>query len=241
MKSIIAIIIWLWTGLAAQEGPVASSWLLPVRTTDRQNWQRVGLTDIGKFGELRKARPSIPAHLHTGVDIMRPAPERDGEPVFPAAEGRVISIRDDGPFAQIIVAHVLTNGQKIWTVYEHVSGIVVNVGSIVKPSIPMARFMNRDELNRHGWQFNHIHFEILKRPPRPIHPDPQRPYRFFSTYSLECITPADLNRMYYQPGIFLRQQWQNNAHGSTATTKKYPHDMTIEKGGIVAPLAFLCP
>ncbi len=211
MKSSIIIILGFWTTFTtAQDCPLASSWFLPVRTNHRQSWETIRLTDIGAFGEMRKARPSVPAHLHTGVDIMRPAPEKDNELVFPAAIGRVISVRNDGPFAQIIVAHVLTNGQKIWTAYEHVSGIIVNVGSTVNPSIPMARFMNRDELNRHGWQFNHIHFEILNRPPKPAKPGSRQPEHFYSTFNLDCFTSEDLDQTYYHPGKFLRQQWQSN-------------------------------
>jgi hypothetical protein len=47
-------------------------WLLPIAAADRKTWHGVKLTRIGLFGLERKARPGIPAHLHTGTDIKRP-------------------------------------------------------------------------------------------------------------------------------------------------------------------------
>ena len=78
-------------------------WHLPIRTNNRQSLENVELTRIGKFGLMRAARPGIPAHHHTGTDFKRPSDNYVDEPIFPAAKGTVVSLRDDGPYAQIII------------------------------------------------------------------------------------------------------------------------------------------
>jgi len=188
--------------LAAGPGDRASDLLLPVGAPDRASGRSVVLTDIGAFGAPRKPRPTVPAHLHTGVDICRPHPNYDGEPVYPVARGVVISKRTDGPYAQLIIAHEIA-GEKFWSVYEHIAGITADDSSEVDPMVPIARFMNRDELRRYGWQFNHVHLEILKVKPFPLAPDPRRPERKFSSYTLLCHTAADLERYFHDPLRFL--------------------------------------
>ena len=179
----------------------------PVRTPDRFSPEQISLTSIGGFGLVRKARKSVPSHLHTGIDIRRPSPNYLDEPVYPIADGRVISRRDDGPFAQLILEHEI-GGVKFWTLYEHLSGIIVEVNSVVGPEKPVGRFMNRDELNRYGWQFDHVHFEVLRVPPMPLRPGAATPTRFYSSYSLLCFTPAELAKYFYDPIEFLSGRWK---------------------------------
>jgi murein DD-endopeptidase MepM/ murein hydrolase activator NlpD len=185
----------------------STGWLLPVSSTDRKAWQSVQLTRIGMFGLQRKARPGIPAHLHTGIDIKRPGQNWHAAPIYPVFEGKVISIRDDGPFAQIIIVHKMPGGGSVWTVYEHIAGITVSLDDIVSAHVPIARFMNKSELNNFGRQFNHLHLEILKHPPRLLEPTAQTPYRRYGTYSLECHTETELDRYYYNPIEFLKARW----------------------------------
>ena len=176
--------------------------LLPVATHDRHVINGLEITGIGAFGLKRKARPGIPAHYHTGIDIRRPENNYTDEPVFPIAPGIVISKRTDGPFAQLIIEH--DQGQKkYWTVYEHIAGIKVKVMQYVNPDQPIARFMNREELDRYGWQFDHFHFEVLKVPPLRLKPGNKNPDRHFTPYTLVCYTPEDLDRYYYDPVNFL--------------------------------------
>jgi murein DD-endopeptidase MepM/ murein hydrolase activator NlpD len=188
----------------------SADWLLPIAAENRATWASVQLTHIGSYGLTRKARPTVPVHLHTGVDIKRPNQNYEDDPIFPVTSGTVISMRDDGPFAQIILEHRLPHGDPVWTVYEHIAGITVTVGDIVSPHEPIARFMNRQELDRYGWQFNHVHFEVLKVRPRSLKPTEKTPLRFFCTYSLECYTESDLEYYYYDPIAFLEVRWQEN-------------------------------
>ena len=182
-------------------------WFVPINANNRQSFDQINLTSIGHYGVMRNARPNIPAHLHTGIDIMRPGTRYDFEPIYSVTIGRVISIRDDGPFAQIIIEHTLDNSELIWTVYEHVAGIEVYLGQIVDPFFPIARFMNQEELNKYGWQFDHFHLEILRIKPRPLSPDEKKPFHYYGTYCLVCYNELELKERYYNPHEFFLSKW----------------------------------
>lgn len=184
-----------------------SDYYLPIGTANRQSVEEIELTAIGAFGVVRKARPHIPAHLHTGVDLKRPSDNYMNEPVYPCAEGRVISIREEGPFSQIIIEH--TDGAVFWSVYEHAVEIDVALNDVVGPCDRIARFMNTDELDRYGWHFDHLHFEILKVSPPLIGIDAKNPYRRFGTYSLCCYGTETLHGFYYNPISFLQKEFEN--------------------------------
>lgn len=185
-------------------------WYLPINTENRKSLENVRLTKIGIFGLIRAARPGIPAHLHTGTDFKRPSNNYINEPIFPAAKGKVISLRDDGPYAQIIIQHSLPDSTSIWTVYEHIAGIQVQLHESIDPFRPIARFMTRDELNKYGWQFDHVHFEVLKVKPKPRIPDKKRPSLYYGTFCLICYDQAILDEKYYSPLEFFNLKWANN-------------------------------
>jgi len=175
---------------------------LPIHVYNRFDVNNVELTQIGSFGEIRKPRPNIPKHLHTGIDIKRPNKNYQNEPIFPIYDGIVISVRDDGAFAQIIIEHEF-EGTAFWSVYEHIAGIKIGLGDNVNPNKPIARFMNTTELNKYGWQFDHVHLEILKIEPLPLKPSQKLPNRYFTTYWLSCFNVSDLEKYYYDPLKFL--------------------------------------
>ena len=175
--------------------------LIPILLGDRQDISNIHLTEIGKFGLLRKARNNIPEHYHTGIDIKRPSHNYESEPIFPVAMGIVISKRTDGPYANLIIEHEI-KGLKIWTLYEHISGIQVKVDDSVDSTTRIARFMNKDELNRYGWQFDHFHLEIIKIRPQRTNPTKENPERFYNSYSLVCYSINDLQKYYFDPISF---------------------------------------
>lgn len=171
---------------------------IPIGPEDRKDISKIHLTKIGQFGLTRKARPAVAAHYHTGIDIKRQGTNYESEPVFPIAKGIVISKRTDGPYANLIIEHEI-NGIKLWSLYEHISGIKVNVAEAVDPATPIARFMNKAELDRFGWQFDHFHFELIKIKPIKTKPTAKNPERFFNSYSLVCYSINDLNKYYFDP------------------------------------------
>lgn len=177
---------------------------LPIEIPNHKDLSKVKLSEIGNFGLLRKPRLNVPAHFHTGIDIKRPNKNYSNEPIFPIALGKVISIRKDGPYANIIIEHDFDN-MKFWSLYEHISGIKVKMNDIVNPNKAIARFMNTEESNKNGWQFDHFHLEILKVKPIPLKPIEGYPERFFKSYSLVCYTEDDLNKYYYNPLEFFQK------------------------------------
>ena len=197
IKPLLLIILFL--------GSVESvDYKLPVRTINRSLPTSLGLTRIGAFGLFRKERPAVAAHYHTGIDIERPTSNYQDEPIFPISEGIVISKRQDGPFAQLIIEH--PGDSNLWTVYEHIAGITVGLYGHVSPYKPIARFMNKDELDKFGWQFDHLHFEILKIRPIKMIPDKSTPQRHFTSYTLVCYSQDELNKYFYSPFEFFEEQ-----------------------------------
>ena len=182
-----------------------SPFFLPVNNNNRKKITEIQLTEIGKFGLIRKARKKVPSHIHTGIDIKRPYPNYINEPIFGISKGKVISKRTDGPYAQLIIEHEINN-KKFWTVYEHIAGIEVDLNQFVSPEKPIARFMNKEELTKYGWQFDHFHFEILKIMPVHIKPDKLHPDRHYNSFSLICYKPEDLEKYYYDPLDFLKEK-----------------------------------
>jgi hypothetical protein len=107
----------------------------------------------------------------------------------------------------LIIEHELGNFI-FWTVYEHIAGIDVHLHDIVDTEKPIARFMNKEELNKYGWQFDHIHFEILKVKPLELKPDNRWPERRFNSYSLICYTLDELHHYFYNPLDFLNDYYR---------------------------------
>lgn len=194
----IFVLIILSIGKSFSQG-----FAMPVKYIDRKSSLSLQFTKIGHFGEIRKARPGIPEHLHTGVDIIRPFKNYIDEPVFSVSDGIVISIRDDGPFAQIIIEHNLENSSQVWSVYEHISGINVELYQMVTSETIIARFMNKDELSKYGWQFDHLHLEIMKVKPVSRKPLQNNLQLHYSTYWSACSNNKDLNFYYVDPIDFI--------------------------------------
>jgi murein DD-endopeptidase MepM/ murein hydrolase activator NlpD len=184
-------------------GPLLSQWYIPASYSDITEISNIKLTAIGHFGLLRKERPNVPAHYHTGIDIVRPKPNYYHEPIFPSLSGEVVSIIDDGPFSQIIVKHFY-NGRNYWSVYEHLHVKLRNIGITVNPYDTLGYFFNIDELNRYGWQFDHFHFEINKIEPQLIKPTAKNPKRVYRTFAINCYTKEELDQRLENPLEFLR-------------------------------------
>jgi murein DD-endopeptidase MepM/ murein hydrolase activator NlpD len=179
-------------------------WLLPIGVRERRDVSILKLTAIGAFGAERRPRKGIPAHLHTGIDIRRPSANYENEKIFPVCEGVVVSIREDGAFAQVIIEHLTPEGQS-WTVYEHIAALSCSLGDSVSPFIPIARFFSKKELDSLGWQFDHFHFEIMRQKPPDIAPTPLTPGRRRGTYALTCFSDSELRERYFDPIEFLRR------------------------------------
>ena len=80
--------------------------------------------------------------------------------------------------------------------------------------------MNTIELNKYGWQFDHVHFEVMKIKPLPRKPDRKRPSMYYGTYCLVCYNRNQLDEKYYNPQEYLLDQWNMNRAIIIADPKK---------------------
>ncbi|MFP4680239.1 MAG: M23 family metallopeptidase [Chitinispirillaceae bacterium] len=199
-----SILLFFFSGFAQE-------WKLPVASPTRRSVEEIHLTELGVFGMMRKERPGIGTLHHTGIDIRRPDSSYSDQPIYPAAPGEVISVREDGPYGQIIIRHDDDTHGELWTVYEHIGSIVVSPGDKVFPDFPIAYFFTTEELDQYGWQFNHVHFEIVKSPPRRVEPSFDLPDRHYISYTLECLTREQLGRYMIDPMEFFREKFGEKA------------------------------
>jgi hypothetical protein len=182
--------------------PLYAQWYIPANYRGIADPQKVQLTGIGAFGLLRKARPAVPAHYHTGIDIVRPDSQYYKQPIFPAKEGVIVSIYDNGPFSQIVIKHA-GNNKNYWTVYEHLHIRIKKINIAVTPFDTIGYFFSKDELNRYGWQFNHFHFEILKLEPPKLKSSEIKSLRYYKTFGILCFSREELIARQENPLEFL--------------------------------------
>jgi murein DD-endopeptidase MepM/ murein hydrolase activator NlpD len=206
--SILSLLLYCTITMGATAAD--TRWYLPINAQDRTSVKELRLTSIGAFGHIRKARPGVSTHLHSGIDILRPGNNYTDEPVFAAGEGTIISMRDDGPLAQVIVMHQGPD-DTVWTVYEHIAGISVEPGDRVSHRTTIGRFFNEKELSLYGRQFDHLHFEIMHVAPKALAPTGNLPFRRYASWALQCTTPSGLTAKYHDPMTFLSH------YGSNAT------------------------
>jgi murein DD-endopeptidase MepM/ murein hydrolase activator NlpD len=145
--------------------------------------------------------PRIGGHLHTGVDLMKYNQDA-GAKVYATSAGRVVSIYAREPNKSIMIMHKLTTGESIYSVYAHITDVQVSVGDTVDSNSFIAHLMNVEQLDKYGWKFNHVHFEILKKEPRVGETGN------LLSYSVLCRTKEQVDQHFYNPVSFLKEKWQ---------------------------------
>lgn len=128
---------------------------------------------------------------------------RPGTKVFAAATGKVVSIYAAEPNRAIMIQHLLPTGTAIYSVYVHVTNIKVSKGDIVRNTTHIADLMTKTQLDIYGWEFNHLHFEILKKP--RVH----QVNGNYLSYSTKCKTKEDVRKNFQNPTLFLENMWAN--------------------------------
>lgn len=184
-------------GFNPDEQPIASVWKLPLNTIDRQDWSTLILEPDDHFKALRAPFDSVKLHYHTGIDLQNGNAGSPGEPVYAIAAGKVIAIEDAPPQRRITIEHALADGTKIWSVYIHIINERVRVGDIVDVETIIARLMNPTELDRYGWEYDHVHLEIMKKLP-PIVSE------FYDRKTFTCYSEGEVDEYFYDPQVFLK-------------------------------------
>ena len=184
-------------GINSTDQPIATVWKLPLNTNDRKDWSTVFLEPDAHFKALRAPFDSVKLHYHTGIDLVNKTTESPGEPVYAIAAGRVIAIEDPPPQRRITIEHRLPNGEKVWSVYIHIIDEKVKVGDTVNSETVIAQLMNATELEYFGWDYNHVHLEIMKKLPPNV-------AKFYQRKTFSCYTIAEVDKYFYDPEEFLK-------------------------------------
>ena len=196
---IIYLIIF---GANSNDQPTATPWKLPLNTTDRQDWSTIFLESDAHFKALRAPFDSVKLHYHTGIDLQKRTIGIPSEPVYAIAAGKVIAIEDSPPQRRITIEHLLPNIKKVWSVYIHIIDEQVNVGDSVDTETVIARLMNATELAYYGWDYNHVHLEIMKKPPFHV-------AEFYQRKTFSCYSVEEVDKYFYNPEEFLKNRFNN--------------------------------
>ncbi len=174
---------------------------LPIDVKNRRILKSSYITSVGEFGILRKSYNNIPSHFHSGIDIMNPG-KKPGEinPVFACAEGKVISVLKNKSSSNVIIKHNLNDGRTIYSTYTHIVDIVVEPGDTVNHFSVIASFIDSEKLDKWGEYLDHLHFEILKIPPKFIGIRDNR--QTYLSYSIDCKQIEELFEKFYNPILF---------------------------------------
>lgn len=170
-------------------------WRIPLGAENRKSFNSIKWEKDAHF-----MSPRIGGHLHTGIDLMKSI-HNVGAKIYAASNGRVVSIYAREPHKAVMVMHQLASGETIYSVYVHITDIQVSIGETVDSNTFIARLMNAEQLNKYGWEFNHVHFEILRGKPRI-----ETPGKYLS-YSVLCNTQEEVNKHFYNPVSFFHRMW----------------------------------
>ena len=173
--------------------PIANEWNLPLSISPRKGLNAMSRLKNAGFLDKRVE------HLHTGIDLINPR-DGSGGKVYAAASGKIVSIYAKEPHFSIMIRHRLPSEETIWTVYVHVTKVKVKEGDLVSNDTIIAHLMDKSQLKKYGWEFNHLHFEVLK------YPRISETGKYLS-FSTECKTKKEVEKHFYNPVTFLQKMW----------------------------------
>ena len=191
----------IFYGFVSFNRPIANIWKLPLETDNRQNWSTIIMEPDAHFKALRAPFENVKLHYHTGIDLQSRNNNRPEESIYPIAAGKVIAIEDPPPQRRITIEHILPDRTKVWSVYIHIMAEKVKVGHIVNTETVIARLMNPVELENFGWEYHHIHLEIMKKLP-PFASE------FYERKTFTCYTEDEVDEYFYDPVVFLRNHFE---------------------------------
>lgn len=179
----------------------ADIFYLPMDVEDRRVLKKFYINTEGDFGIWRKQYKGIKGHYHTGIDLKNPGNKKGAlEPIFSCGVGVVKSVIKNGPSSTVIIEHTLRNNKKVYSVYIHISDIMVNINDTVDEKSVLGSFIDYKNLDRWGEFLNHLHFEILKVPPRFIGINNKD--SIFNSYSINITKKKEIDDYYFDPKIF---------------------------------------
>lgn len=193
----------IFFGFISAPTPMATVWKLPLKTVDRQDWSTVRLEPDAHFKSLRAPFGPVKLHYHTGIDLQNGSVIEPGEPVYAIAAGKVIAIEDPPPQRKIVIEHVLPDENRIWSVYYHIIGEQVQVGDRVDTETIIARIMNASELDTYGWEYNHVHLEIMKKLSPPVS-------EYYERKTFTCYSAAEVDAYFSDAEVWLKNHFEKS-------------------------------
>ncbi|MGE3063305.1 MAG: M23 family metallopeptidase [bacterium] len=179
----------------------ADVFYLPISVEERRIFKSEYISPAGEFGIWRKPYKKIRGHYHTGIDLKNPGRMSGAlEPVFSCANGIVLSASSSKSSSYVIIEHNLRSGDKVYSVYTHISDIMVSPGDSVNHLSVIGSFIDYQKLDKWGEYLNHIHFEMLKTRPKTAGFANNR--EIFSSYSIDITKKSDIEKFFYDPKIF---------------------------------------
>lgn len=166
-----------------------SQWLLPFKTSDRQNIKTIAV--VSEFGAKRLSY--IKGHFHTGLDMIPRKRTNGYTNVFAMAPGTVCSIHLDHPHKTVVIKHKLPGSETVYTSYKHLQEIYLHTGQDVDADTKIGRLYTGAEARRLGGNYHHLHLEIRKS------------FDDYGVASWATTKASDLSKRFYNPYTFMKQ------------------------------------
>lgn len=165
----------------------------PFLDPDRKDFKLLRSRFISAYGDFRSSYQ--PGHLHAGIDLAGDFKER----VFSIGRGRVVHIFRQFPHKTIVIQHYHPDGTSVYSVYTHVEEIDVEKGDWVDSDTPLARLLDREELEKADFGTpNHLHLEI------------RTSYEDEGSASYSSMTREELDRFCVDPLVFFEKHLHRN-------------------------------
>ncbi len=178
--------------------PVATDFYSPVWPIDQSRHNPAGYYIANEFWEDTPG-----SGRHAGIDLNgNEGKSTDyGDPVYPMAVGKVVKVFDPAQKHSwgktVIVKHRLPDGQVVYSLYAHLSQILVSLNQIVSLGKPLGKI---GDANGYYVGAAHLHFEVRRvNDWTPTSPG------YYSTLTIVAA------RKYLDPSLFLddRINWAN--------------------------------
>jgi murein DD-endopeptidase MepM/ murein hydrolase activator NlpD len=172
-------------GFASSEAVASQKGIfLPLASFEnRKSYNELSKRSLDGFGCYRKS-----GHKHSGLDIKA----KFSENVYSIANGRVVAVYGKFPNETVVIKHNASDGSNFFSSYTHITDILVKYNENVDENTVLGRVFNKNEFKKSGFRENHVHVEIRKT------------MNNYKTISVSCFTLNDLNRYFYNPSVYFK-------------------------------------
>ena len=161
MKGCLGFLVFAWFALVAPlngdpETKLCDKFYTPFQEEERTSYQTIHDRTISTYGAHRNSY--LRGHKHSGIDLRGTLSEK----VYAVGIGQVVDVHLSFPHLMLVVKHLLSEEQVVYSSYKHIEDIQVEIDQWVDENIHLARLFNAEEKAKAGFGVNHLHFEIRK-------------------------------------------------------------------------------